>query len=120
MLTLGAISFAVPWALSALLALPVIWWLLRLTPPLPTTIRFPAVRLLFGLGTPEEMARAAVFLASDTELGTRDLVLAGRPDASTRGMERVVMATYTLAQVLLGLGCRRLEGPPQAQAPTAR
>ncbi len=50
----------------------------------------------------------AVFLASDTVLGTRDLVLAGRPDASTRWMERVVMATYTLAQVLLGLGFRRL------------
>jgi hypothetical protein len=58
-LTLGAISFAVPWALSALLTLPVIWWLLRLTPPLPTTIRFPAVRLLFGLGTPEESAAKA-------------------------------------------------------------
>ena len=56
MLTLGAISFAVPWALSAFLALPVIWWLLRLTPPLPTTIRFPAVRLLFGLDTSEESA----------------------------------------------------------------
>ena len=65
-------------------------------------------------------AGGAVFLASDTVLGTRDLVLAGRPDASTRWMERVVMATYTLAQVLLGLGFRRLEGPPQAQAPTAR
>ena len=59
MLTLGAISFAVPWALSALLTLPAIWWLLRLTPPLPTTIRFPAVRLLFGLGTPEESAAKA-------------------------------------------------------------
>ena len=57
MLTLGAISFAVPWALSALLALPVIWWLLKLTPPLPTTIRFPPVRLLFGLSKRE--ARAA-------------------------------------------------------------
>ena len=56
MLTLGAISFAVPWALTGLLALPVIWWLLKLTPPLPTTIRFPPVRLLFGLGTREESA----------------------------------------------------------------
>ena len=46
----------------------------------------------------------------------RPLVLAGRPDASTRWMERVVMATYTLAQVLLGLGLRRLV---PAQPPTA-
>ena len=56
MLTLGAIFFAVPWALTGLLALPVIWWLLKLTPPLPTTIRFPPVRLMFGLGTREESA----------------------------------------------------------------
>ena len=54
MLTLGALSFAVPWALAALAVLPVIWWLLRLTPPMPTTIRFPPVRLLMKLRTREE------------------------------------------------------------------
>ncbi|MEE8350851.1 MAG: DUF4159 domain-containing protein [Rhodospirillales bacterium] len=56
MLSLGALSFLAPMALSALLALPVIWWLLRLTPPLPTIIRFPPVRLLLGLTTREESA----------------------------------------------------------------
>ena len=56
MVTLGAVSFAFPWALAGLVALPVIWWLLRLTPPLPTIIAFPPVRLLMGLGTPEESA----------------------------------------------------------------
>ena len=61
----------------------------------------PATRRLLAVG-------GAVFLASDTVLGTRDLVLAGRPDASTRWMERVVMATYTLAQALLAVGFRRL------------
>jgi len=55
-LSLGSLSFLVPMALSALLALPVIWWLLRLTPPLPTIIRFPPVRLLLGLTTREESA----------------------------------------------------------------
>ena len=30
---LGALSFATPLALAALLLLPVIWWLLRFTPP---------------------------------------------------------------------------------------
>ena len=54
MLTLGALSFALPWALAALVVLPVIWWLLRLTPPMPTTIRFPPVRLLMKLRTREE------------------------------------------------------------------
>ena len=32
---LQSISFMAPWALAGLLALPVIWWLLRFTPPKP-------------------------------------------------------------------------------------
>ncbi|MBT7942959.1 MAG: hypothetical protein HN719_06335, partial [Alphaproteobacteria bacterium] len=56
MVTVGAVSFVVPWALAALLVLPVIWWLLRVTPPLPTIIAFPPVRLLMGLGQREESA----------------------------------------------------------------
>src|SRR5262249_9000785 len=32
---------------------PVIWWLLRLMPPLPRLVEFPALRLLLGL-IPEE------------------------------------------------------------------
>ena len=54
MLTLGSLSFAAPWALAALVVLPLIWWLLKLTPPVPTTIRFPPVRLLLNLRTREE------------------------------------------------------------------
>lgn len=53
MLTLGAFAFAVPWALAALAALPVLWWLLRVIPPSPQRISFPAIRLLHGL-KPEE------------------------------------------------------------------
>ena len=51
---LGALSFATPLALAALLLLPVIWWLLRFTPPRPETVRFPAIRLLLGLKNREE------------------------------------------------------------------
>ncbi len=54
MLSLGALSFAAPWALAALIVLPVLWWLLRLTPPSPRRIAFPAIRLLFGLKPREE------------------------------------------------------------------
>ena len=35
MLGLGPIAFAVPWILGALIVLPILWWLLRLTPPSP-------------------------------------------------------------------------------------
>ncbi|HEX3863322.1 MAG TPA: DUF4159 domain-containing protein [Stellaceae bacterium] len=53
MLALGSLAFASPWLLAALVALPVIWWLLRVTPPAPRRIAFPAIRLLLGL-TPRE------------------------------------------------------------------
>lgn len=54
MVSLGPLAFAQPWALAALLALPAIWWLLRLTPPLPRRIMFPPIRLLFGIVTERE------------------------------------------------------------------
>src|ERR1700747_1845256 len=53
MLALGSLAFASPWLLAALAALPVIWWLLRVTPPPRRRIAFPAIRLLLGL-TPRE------------------------------------------------------------------
>ena len=40
--------------LLGLLALPAIWWLLRISPPLPKRVRFPAIRLLVGLDREEE------------------------------------------------------------------
>jgi hypothetical protein len=54
MLSYGALSFAAPWLLVGLAALPVLWWLLRLTPPSPKRIPFPAIHLLFGLLPKEE------------------------------------------------------------------
>lgn len=46
--------FAAPWVLLALPALPLLWWLLRVTPPAPHSETFPAIRLLFGLRAKEE------------------------------------------------------------------
>ncbi|SDC22938.1 DUF4159 domain-containing protein [Belnapia rosea] len=54
MLSLGPIAFAAPWLLLALPALPVLWWLLRVTPPAPRRIAFPALRLLRNLPVAEE------------------------------------------------------------------
>ena len=48
--------FAAPWLLLALAALPLLWWLIRVTPPAPRTQRFPAIRLLEGLRPPERTA----------------------------------------------------------------
>lgn len=54
MVTLGPVAFAAPWLLAGLAALPVLWWLLRVTPPAPKRIRFPVLRLMRGLMPPEE------------------------------------------------------------------
>ena len=43
------IAFLNPWALAALLTLPVLYFLLRVTPPSPKIITFPAARLLKDL-----------------------------------------------------------------------
>ncbi|HEY1795192.1 MAG TPA: DUF4159 domain-containing protein [Stellaceae bacterium] len=54
MLTLGTLAFASPWLLLALAGLPIVWWLLRVTPPAPRRMPFPAIRLLLGLVPREE------------------------------------------------------------------
>ena len=48
------LTFTVPWILAALALLPVIWWLLRLTPPRPREIAFPPTRLLLDIDQHEE------------------------------------------------------------------
>ena len=41
--------FAAPWVLTALVLLPILYWLLRATPPAPRAQNFPAIRLLADL-----------------------------------------------------------------------
>jgi len=50
------VVFATPAILLALAALPLLWWLLRVTPPAPRMQDFPAIRLLLGLQAREETA----------------------------------------------------------------
>lgn len=63
MLSLGSLAFASPWLLAALAVLPVLWWLLRVTPPAPKRLQFPALQLLMGLRPREETpARTPLWL----------------------------------------------------------
>ncbi len=57
MFGLSAISFAAPWILIALAGLPVLWWLLRITPPAPRRENFPALSFLINLMSKEESAQ---------------------------------------------------------------
>jgi hypothetical protein len=86
------ISFGAPWILAGLAVLPLIWFLLRVTPPLPKRVVFPPLRLLLGLKNEEEtpsgtpwwlmalrlIAAAAIIIAlSEPQLG-RTLTLTGQ------------------------------------------
>ena len=51
---LQGLSFGAPYILGALIVLPLVWWLLRVTPPLPRRVVFPPLRLLLGLQAAEE------------------------------------------------------------------
>lgn len=52
------VSFGTPWILAALAGLPVLWWLLRVTPPLPKRTLFPPLKLLRGLEDEEQTPSA--------------------------------------------------------------
>jgi len=58
MVNLGPLAFVVPWALVALVLLPLLWWLLKVVPPMPRRVSFPAIRLLFGLDTDKRAAES--------------------------------------------------------------
>lgn len=53
-MSLGALAFLNPWLLTALAALPVIYWLLRTIPPRPRRVEFPPTRILVGLESPDK------------------------------------------------------------------
>lgn len=77
MLTLGNLTFAAPWLLAALLALPILWWLLRLTPPSPRRIQFPPIRLLLLLRPKEETPYRTPWWLILLRLAIAGLVIAG-------------------------------------------
>ncbi|MBV8976849.1 MAG: DUF4159 domain-containing protein [Alphaproteobacteria bacterium] len=91
MTLLSQLSFGTPWILFALAVLPVIWLLLRVTPPAPRRIVFPPLRLLLGLKDSEEtpahtplwllllrlLAAAAIILALAEPLLGRDAGIEG-------------------------------------------
>ena len=64
---LAGLSFGAPYILGALIVLPAVWWLLRVTPPLPRRIVFPPLRLLLGAGAVATAARASAARAAEAD-----------------------------------------------------
>jgi len=77
MLVLGPVGFLAPVVLWGLLALPVLWWLLRAVPPAPVRRRFPGVALMLGLADHDaETARTPWWLLL-LRLGALGLAILG-------------------------------------------
>ena len=77
MITFGPVGFATPALLLALMALPLLWWLLRAVPPAPVVRRFPGVALLIGLkDETSESDRTPWWLLLLRALGIAALILA--------------------------------------------
>jgi hypothetical protein len=69
--------FAAPWILLALALLPILWWLLRATPPSPRDQVFPAVSLLLGLRSQEETPARTPWWLLALRLTAAGLVIIG-------------------------------------------
>ena len=128
------LSFGAPWVLTGLLGLPVLWWLLKVTPPQPRRIAFPPLRLLLGLRNDEQtpahtpwwllllrLIAAALLIAalSDPLLGRTPLILGGGPvvlviDNGWTAAKNWEERQGVLADLLRGAGDR-----PIAIVPTA-
>ena len=80
MLTLGFLTFMTPAVLIAGAVLPLVWLLLRLTPPAVRRLDFPAVRLLFNLERTERTpARTPPWLVA-LRIGILALAVLGLAD----------------------------------------
>jgi hypothetical protein len=69
--------FATPALLLALILLPLLWWLLRATPPAPRAQRFPAIRLLASVIPTEETPARTPWWLLLLRLAAAGLIIAG-------------------------------------------
>ena len=74
---LQALTFTTPVALAGLLLLPIIWWLLRFTPPKPQSIKFPPLRLLLELVSKHEQPDKTPWWLMVLRLAIAALVILG-------------------------------------------
>ncbi len=88
-MSFGPFLFAAPGALLALIALPVLFFIMRATPPAPARTQFPPARLLEGLRTEEQSRqRAPLWLVLFRMLAATLLILAfARPSLAPNAAE---------------------------------
>jgi hypothetical protein len=94
------LSFGAPMMLIGLLALPVIWWLLRLTPPRPQLEVFPPLRILARVLKKEETPHQSPWWLTLLRLLMAALVVLALADPVFNPRERLSTGGSALAMVI--------------------
>jgi hypothetical protein len=93
-------SFVTPAILLALLVLPILWWLLRATPPAPRLQKFPAIRLLAALHPREETPARTPWWLLALRLAAAAMIIVGLAGPTLGGGTSLLPATGPLLLVL--------------------
>ncbi|GHD11853.1 DUF4159 domain-containing protein [Tianweitania populi] len=94
------LSFGAPMVLAGLLALPLIWWLLRLTPPKPQTETFPPLKILAKVLRKEETPRSSPWWLTLLRLLMAALIIFALADPVFNPRERMTASGDAVAIVL--------------------
>lgn len=94
------IAFGQPLVLYGLIALPIIWWLLRLTPPRPQVEVFPPLRILARVLKPEETPHQSPWWLTLLRLALAALVILALADPVFRPNEKIRTGSTALAIVM--------------------
>jgi hypothetical protein len=94
----GPITFLAPLALFGLLSLPIIWWIMRITPPKPIEQIFPPLRLLMDVKKEEETPQSTpiwlllfrLLLAAILSIALAKPILFQRADNTSRPLVMVI------------------------------
>ena len=94
------LSFGAPMVLWGLIALPVIWWLLRLTPPKPQTEIFPPLKILARVLKREETPQQSPWWLTLLRLLLAGLVIAALAEPVWNPREKLPTGGAALALVI--------------------
>ncbi len=94
---IAGLGFGAPLILWALVLLPVIWWLLRFTPPKPLTTIFPPIRLLLDTRNEQETPAHSPWWLTALRIAIAALVIVAlsepivRPDPGADGQAKPLL-----------------------------
>ncbi|MBL0934915.1 MAG: DUF4159 domain-containing protein [Rhizobiaceae bacterium] len=94
------LSFGLPAVLAGLIALPVIWWLLRLTPPKPQTEAFPPLKILARVLRKEETPHQSPWWLTLLRLAMAALIIFALAEPVFNPRERISTGGNAVAIVI--------------------